>query len=217
MTVHVSVVLDRSGSMASIADDMVGGFNEFLARQRTIEGEARVTLVQFDGEDPFEVLIDGVPLREVIDLDRARYVPRGTTPLYDAIGRMIGRNDADIARRHDFGAAEEDQVVVIVTDGQENASGEHTRASVFDMVTERQDRGWVFVFLGADQDSYAEGGHVGVAAGHRVGWEKTPDGSSKLWRDVSHSTEAYRRKDRQQRRSDSGNFYEEDPDGDSRR
>jgi hypothetical protein len=69
--VHTWILLDRSGSMASIADDVVGGFNEFLDRQRQLEGEARVTLAQFDNEDPFEVLIDGVALREVTDLSRA--------------------------------------------------------------------------------------------------------------------------------------------------
>jgi hypothetical protein len=78
---HISVVWDRSGSMASIADDIVGGFNEFLGRQRGEDGEARMTLAQFDDQDPFEVLIDGVPVREVTVLPREAYQPRGTTPL----------------------------------------------------------------------------------------------------------------------------------------
>ncbi len=82
--VHISVVLDRSGSMARIADDIVGGFNTFLDEQRKTEGKARVTLVQFNGQDPFEVLIDGEDLDTVPDLDATRYLPRGSTPLHDA-------------------------------------------------------------------------------------------------------------------------------------
>ena len=120
--VHISIVLDRSGSMTRIADDIVGGFNQFLQKQRETEGEAKVTLVQFDSEDPFEVLIDSIPLREVTDLDPAAYQPRSLTPLYDAVGRMILRIDEQITSRRKLGLAEEDQVVLIVTDGLENAS-----------------------------------------------------------------------------------------------
>ncbi|CAN5357005.1 hypothetical protein BH24ACT7_BH24ACT7_16190 [soil metagenome] len=80
------------------------------------------------------------------------------------------------------------------------------------MVTERQERGWVFVFLGADQDSYAEGGHVGVAGGNRVGWKKDAEGTAKMWRAISHSTALHRSKPSEQRRADSSRFYEEDPD-----
>ena len=65
---------------------MVGGFNTFLGEQRKHNGGGRVTLVQFDGQDPFEVLIDGEDLAEVSNLDPARYIPRGNTPFYDAVG-----------------------------------------------------------------------------------------------------------------------------------
>ena len=124
--VHISVVLDRSGSMASIADDVVGGFNEFLAEQRRVPGEARVTLAQFDSEDPFELLIDGVDLREVTDLDRSAYHP-GRGPRCTT----LWADDCPHRRRHrragSMGLPEEDQVVAIVTDGLENRS---TRSAV---------------------------------------------------------------------------------------
>jgi hypothetical protein len=73
---NISIVLDRSGSMGAIADDIVGGFNQFLAEQRASQGDALVTLVQFDSDDPFEVLIDRGEVGEVIDLDATRYQPR---------------------------------------------------------------------------------------------------------------------------------------------
>ncbi|MCZ6738189.1 MAG: VWA domain-containing protein, partial [Actinobacteria bacterium] len=91
--------LDRSGSMASISDDVVGGFNTFLAEQRKQDGGGRVTLVQFDGQDPFEILIDGEDLDTVGDLDPARYIPRGNTPLYDAIGLgPLGKRRCQLSR-----------------------------------------------------------------------------------------------------------------------
>lgn len=211
--VHVSVVLDRSGSMASIACDVVGGFNEFLRRQRETEGDARVTLVQFDSQDPFEILIDGFPLAGVTDLDRAAYQPRAGTPLYDAVGRMIVRIDEEIASRKAQGLDAEDQVVLIITDGLENASSDFTRARVFEMISERREQGWVFVFLGADQDVYAEGGKVGVAAGNRVSWEKTKAGSQKMWWDAAYSTASYRAKEEYARRRSQDTFHEEDPAG----
>ncbi len=210
--VHISVVLDRSGSMASIAGDIVGGFNEFLAEQRKAPGVARVTLVQFDSQDPFEVLIDAVDLREVTDLDRSAYQPRHLTPLYDAVGRMIGRIDTGIAERSELGLPEEDQVVAIITDGLENASSEHTRKTVFELIDERRKAGWVFVFLGANQDVYATGGGMAVSPHNRAMWESSPEGSKKMWRHLSHSTGVHRSKPHPQRITDADEFYEEDPD-----
>lgn len=198
--------------MASIADDIVGGLNQFLARQRSEDGEARITVAQFDDQDPFEVLIDGVPVREVTDLDRAAYQPRGTTPLYDAIGGMIARVDAGAAGRRSAGLDEEDQLMLVITDGLENASREHTRASVFDMITERRQAGWSFLFLGADQDSYASGEAMAVAARNIANWDKSTEGTAKMWRDVSHSTSEYLRRSRYERRSRNDDVFTEDPD-----
>ncbi len=198
--IHVSMLLDRSGSMGAIADDVVGGFNEFLSRQRRQDGAARVTLVQFDSEDPFEVLLDGVDLARVRPLQRRDYQPRGATPLYDAIGRMIARVDATA------GPAE-DQVVVIVTDGLENASREHTRAGVMRLVEERRSQGWVFAFLGANQDAYAEGAAIGVAPGAAAPWSATPQGARQAFAAVAEATTAYRGRSARERRRTADDFF----------
>jgi hypothetical protein len=210
--IHISVVLDRSGSMNSVADDTVGGFNEFLAEQRRGTGAARVTLAQFDSEDPFELLIDGADLREVADLARSAYQPRAWTPLYDAIGQMISRIDEGIAERAQKDLPEEDQVVAIVTDGLENRSTRFTRQDVFGLIDERRRAGWVFVFLGADQDTYAAGGQIGVAPRERVVWEKTPEGIKKMWGDLSHSTDLHRAKPQEQRRREADEFHTPKPE-----
>jgi len=207
--VNLSVVLDRSGSMQSIASDMIGGFVAFIDEQRQAEGECRVTLVQFDSEDPFEVLVDGQPLASVRP-DARKYVPRGATPLLDAVGRMIARIDAGIAERRELGKPEEDQIVLIVTDGLENASLEYTLAAIKGLIEARRADGWVFAFLGADQDSFAEGGRMGFSATNRRDWDKTSQGTAEMWSKVSSSSLAHRRKERLARMMEADGFFEDE-------
>lgn len=210
--VHIAVVLDRSGSMSGIADDIVGGFNEYLRRQQERPGDARVTLVQFDGEDPFEVLTDGLDVKRVRPLTRDSYRPRGNTPLFDAVGRMITRLDADIAHRSRTGKPTEDPIVVIITDGLENASREFDRGTVFSMVERRRRDGWVFVFLGADQDAYAEGGRMGFAGSNSLGWEKNPAAVQRMYDNLETSTGRHREKARARRRMEADLFFVENPE-----
>lgn len=207
--VNLSVLLDRSGSMASIASDMMGGFQTFVEEQRQAAGSARISLVQFDGVDPFEVLIDGEDLRTV-RLDARKYMPRGNTPLLDAVGRMIARVDAGIAERTTLGLESEDQVVLIITDGRENASVEYTLAAVKGLIEARRADGWVFVFLGADQDSFAEGERMGFSASNRRDWDKSSDGTKEMWAQVSKSSLSHRRKERFARMMEADKFLEEE-------
>jgi len=208
--VHISVVLDRSGSMARIADDVVGGFNTFLDEQRKQEGEGRVTLVQFDGQDPFEVLIDGEGLDTVPDLDPARYIPRGNTPLYDAVGRMIARLDAEILERADAGKPIEDQVVVIVTDGYENASREFSGKAIFDLIEARRSLAWAFVFLGADEGTFEEGERMGVSQANTAQWAATGEGTAAMFASVSKETASYRSMGPSERTRKSDRFLEDE-------
>ncbi len=197
--IHISVVLDRSGSMIGIADEVVGGFNEWLADQRQVEGDTTITLAQFDSGDPFEVLIDAIPLREVTDFERSSFQPRGGTPLYDAIGRMISCADAGIARRLELGIEAEDQVMVIITDGYENASQEQTRSTVFDLIEDRKQQGWVFVFIGANQDVYETGADLSVSRGNSLRFEASGEGTKGMFASLSESTAKYRTSTKEQR------------------
>jgi Mg-chelatase subunit ChlD len=210
--VHISVVLDRSGSMASISDDVVGGFNTFLDEQRKQDEEGRVTLVQFDGQDPFEVLIDGEDLDTVGDLDPARYIPRGNTPLYDAVGRMIAKIDAEIVERADAGKPIEDQVIVIVTDGYENASREFSGKMLSELIEVRRGRTWAFVFLGADETTFEEGEAIGVSSANTAQWDPTGEGTAAMFSNVSQATSSYRAMDPADRRTTSQRFLETSSD-----
>jgi Mg-chelatase subunit ChlD len=205
--VHISVLLDRSGSMSAIADDVVGGFNSFLEDQRRDPGPARLTLVQFDTVDPFEMVVDGEDLARVSDLDAGDFVPRGGTPLLDAVAALVTSIDAEITARADRGLPIEDQLVVIITDGRENSSVEYTRASVEAMIDQRRDRAWTFAFLGANQDAFAEASSIGVAPSSTVAWAATGQGALDMWDEMSSSTLAMRSKTRDERKSSRDDFF----------
>jgi hypothetical protein len=155
----ITVVLDRSGSMSLCKDDAEGGLNDFIKRQKEGPGSASFTLVQFD--NVYEFVHRAVPIAQV---PHCPLVPRGSTALLDAVGRAI----AETGER--LGAMPEADrpglvVFVIVTDGQENASKEFTLDKVKEMIRHQQDvYKWQFTFLGANQDAFAAGGRMGVAA-----------------------------------------------------
>lgn len=157
--VHVSFLIDRSGSMRGLQSDVVDGFNGFIDEQRRKSEECALTLVQFDSNDPYEVIHEALAVRKVPELTSEQYQPRGMTPLLDALGTLIEKADA---RLESIGA-EEDQIVAVFTDGLENASHRWSREKLFDVISDRSNAGWVFVFMGANQDSYAEAGRLGVA------------------------------------------------------
>ena len=106
--VHVSFLIDRSGSMKPLVLDVVGGFNEFITKQRELNGKCTLTLVQFDSQDPFEVVHDAAGIDQVPDLTRDKYQPRGLTPLLDALGMLIQSVDKRASLD-----TKEDQIVVV--------------------------------------------------------------------------------------------------------
>src|SRR6185436_7851910 len=120
--VHLYVLLDRSGSMSAIADDVIGGFNRLIADQQADGDDAVVTLVQFDSQDAHDVLTDAIPVRTVRPLNDATFTPRGMTPLLDATGQLLARAAQRVEYLQMAGKPAEDIVFVSITDGHENAS-----------------------------------------------------------------------------------------------
>ena len=157
----ITVILDRSGSMESIASDVIGGFNHFVTHQQVQPGECRLTLVQFDNQ--YEVVYAGMPIVKAPPLTADTFQPRGSTALLDAIGRTI---DATGERLRALPEPDRpDRVLlVVITDGLENASTDYTRSRVFEMIsTQRDVYRWSFLFMAANQDAIQEGGHIGIA------------------------------------------------------
>jgi len=188
----ITVVLDRSGSMAAVADDTIGGFNQFLLDQKRAPGTGVLTLVQFDNE--YEFVHTAKPLADVPPLSTATFVPRGSTALLDAIARAIGETHERIAKMHEVerpGVV----IVVILTDGQENSSRETTLETVFARITEQQEkRGWKFIFLGANQDAIKSAARIGIGAAHSLSYAHTSHGSRSAFASTSKSVAALRRK-----------------------
>src|SRR4051794_4229892 len=169
--VHVVVLLDRSGSMSAIHTETVAGFNAFLAGQQINGPDARLTLVQFDSEDLGETLIDGLPIRKARPLKGHQFQPRGATPLLDATAQLVARIKAAAPKQP------ENVVVVTITDGLENASQEFSREAVRKLVAEREEAGWMFVFLSAGLDAYGEAGSIGYADGSVQAWAPDAEGA----------------------------------------
>jgi hypothetical protein len=155
---HIEIVLDRSGSMQAVKEDTEGGLKAFLAEQAAAPGTTTVSLRQFD--DRYETVYEMVPLADVPDYTLR---PRGNTALLDAVGKTITTlGEALAAMPEDDRPGE--VVLVILTDGLENASREWSRDQVKAAITRQaDDYQWRFVFLGADQDAFAAAGGMGIA------------------------------------------------------
>jgi uncharacterized protein YegL len=158
-TVHITFVLDRSGSMHSIRDDVVGGFNQFLDEQKAQPGHCVFSMVQFD-QQGYDRLYLAEDLANVRPLTIADFVPRGGTPLYDALARAIGETDARAGV-----VTPEVHLFAIFTDGEDTASRAFSREQIFVMIEERQARGWTFAYLGANHDAYTASAGIGIKAG----------------------------------------------------
>ena len=207
-TTHIYFLLDRTGSMAGMAADVIGGFNGFLASQQAEPGFARMTLVQFDTVDPFEILAGGLPLNHVKPLTPETFQPRGGTPLYDATARLIRRGIEWEEERRALGRPAEDIVFVTFTDGEENSSVRHTRADVLRMVKEREDAGWTFVFLGAGLDAYAEGGAIGHAPGSTQAFAPDGRGARLAYASLDDAVKRHRRSSEAARAAAKAAFFE---------
>ena len=208
--VHLYVLLDRSGSMASIADDVIGGYNSLLADQQADGADARVTLVQFDGQNPHEVIADAVPNLEVLPLDAGTFVPRGATPLLDATGLLLtraGQREGSLAA---LGEPGEEIIVVSITDGHENASQELDLATVRQLVDQRTGQGWTFVFLSAALDVYGEAACMGHDRRSTQAWAPDGDGAQVAFQSLSNATRERRRKVRSKEDFDKDDFFEGD-------
>jgi len=147
----VSFLLDRTGSMADIKDGTIGGFNAYLdALERDAGDLVQFTLLQFDSQS-IDTLCMGAKPSEVERLTPETYQPRAYTPLIDACFKTIKVTEEIVARRRDKPRV----IVAFQTDGEENASREHTLDELRELIERRKAEGWQFIFLGVDIDAYA--------------------------------------------------------------
>ena len=153
-------ILDRSGSMAGLETDTIGGFNSMIERQKKEEGEALVSVVLFSNDS--KVIYDRVDLKKIEPMTDKQYYVGGCTALIDAIGGAIHHigNVHKYARKEDV---PEHTIFVITTDGMENASHRYTSDQVKKMVTRQKEKyGWEFLFLGANIDAVETAARYGI-------------------------------------------------------
>jgi Mg-chelatase subunit ChlD len=205
---HVALLLDRSGSMAPLVADVIGGVNQFLTEQRAQGNDVRVSIVQFDSNDPQEVKVWGAPISEVGALTTADFQPRGGTPLLDATGLLIGRVKVDAQSRVAAGLAEEDIVFVTVTDGEENQSREFTLAQVKALVETQTAAGWTFVFLSAGLNAYGDAAAMGFDASNSQAWDRRGDNTRMAFDSVSKGMTNLREKKRRGMSTGNVDFFE---------
>lgn len=168
---ELAFILDRSGSMSGLESDTIGGFNSLLDKQKRESGSCTVTTVLFD--NAYELLHDRIPLNGVRNITNQDYFVRGSTALLDAIGRTV---DKVVSAQRQTAESEraEKVLVVIITDGMENASREYRYERVREMIEQQQKEGWEFLFLGANIDAIKAASSFGIAADRAVNYR--PDG-----------------------------------------
>ena len=182
---EIVFILDRSGSMAGLEADTIGGFNAMIEKQRKEPGEAIVSTVLFDNE--CEVIHDRVPLDRVPALTEREYFVRGCTALLDAVGGAIRH----IGNVHKYDREEdrpEKTLFVITTDGMENASHFYTYDQVKAMIQRQQEKyGWEFLFLGANIDAAREAARFGIRADRAANYYADSVGTEVVYEAVNEA------------------------------
>ncbi|GHU15833.1 hypothetical protein FACS1894163_03970 [Spirochaetia bacterium] len=174
---EIIFLLDRSGSMAGLETDTIGGFNGFVKKQAAL-GPAKVTTVLFD--DHYEILHNGIKA-ETAGISSKEYFTRGSTALLDAVGKTI----KDVKKRIK-NAGESDQpdkvIFVITTDGLENASRQYTYQDIKEKIEKQTKKyGWEFIFMGANIDVVKESANLGIAANMAFCYEASTAGTAKMF------------------------------------
>ena len=188
---EIVFILDRSGSMAGLEDDTIGGFNAMVEKQKREQGQALLSAVLFSNES--QVIYDRVDIQKVEPMTDRQYRVGGGTALLDAIGGAVRH----IANVHKY-AREEDRpaktVFVITTDGMENASRAYTYGEVQRMVKHEQEKhGWEFLFLGANMDAISAARSFGIRPNRAVRYSVCGEGTELNYRVVSETVSRVRR------------------------
>ncbi|MFB4168569.1 VWA domain-containing protein [Virgibacillus sp. JSM 102003] len=188
---EIIFLLDRSGSMAGLESDTIGGFNAFIEKQSKLEGETILTSVLFDNK--YEVLWNGVDAKNV-RLTENEYYVRGTTALLDAVGKTI----LDVGYRLSRSCKEQEPdnvIVVITTDGMENASREFSYKKVKELIKHQQDKyNWEFIFMGANIDAAKEANNIGIVEQNAYNFEASEKGVERMYDIASEMVSENRRR-----------------------
>lgn len=183
---EIIMILDRSGSMAGLENDTIGGYNSFITKQKDIEGQALVTTVLFDHD--IMKIHDRLTIDKVKPLTADDYYVRGTTALLDAVGFTI--RDIDLIQKHV--ERPDNTIVVIMTDGYENASRHYSYEMVAKLIDQKKEEGWEFIFLGANIDAAKEAGRMGINADRAAQFHNDSKGVALNYATLERAVRNYR-------------------------
>lgn len=183
-------ILDRSGSMAGLESDTIGGFNAMLTKQKALPGACRVTTVLFDNN--YELLHDRIDIQAVSPMTEKEYEVGGGTALMDAIGKTIHKLAA--VQKNTAEAFQASKVLfVIITDGYENASRAYTSDKIKAMIEyEKETYGWEFIFLGANMDAVETAGQFGIDADRAIDYVPDAQGTALNFAVMSETIACFR-------------------------
>jgi hypothetical protein len=186
----ITFILDRSGSMGDMVDEVINGFNSFISEQNDGVDECRVSLIQFD--DRYEVNYVGINVDSVTKLDNKTYIPRGFTALYDAIGKtMISMGERFV--KLDESERPDKVILIIMTDGAENSSKEYNAESIKTLIEKQKtDYSWEIVFMGTNQDAVLTATSIGISGLNALSYANTKDGTATALYTVTLNTKLYR-------------------------
>lgn len=180
----IVVLIDRSGSMTGMEEETIGAFNAFIEEQKKLKDKAFLTLILFDNQ--YETVYYRADLVNVGRLNSEKYTTRGSTSMYDAIGRTI--NDITNANKSDK------VIFLIQSDGQENTSVEFTGKQIKKLINAKEKRGWDFQFVGTGIDAFEEGAKFGMKQDKTVSLSKTAEGMRSYSNVIGAASTAYRTK-----------------------
>jgi uncharacterized protein YegL len=187
---HIVYIIDRSGSMSGLESDVIGGFNSFIKEQKEQSGKASFVLIQFDHE--YGPVKSWDNIQDVVELNNKSYYTRGCTALLDAVGRTIDNQGKYLSEIPEY-ARPNKVIVLIMTDGLENASTDYTRERIKEMVVHQQEKyQWKFIFLGANQDSFTEAGNMGIPQNQTSNYNPTKKGVKSTFASTSCLVGTYR-------------------------
>jgi uncharacterized protein YegL len=190
-TTELVFILDRSGSMGGMESDTIGGFNSMLQKQQAELGECRITTVLFDNE--YEVLHDRIDIKAVSPITEREYFVRGQTALLDAVGRTINKIGGALKNTAEEYRAEK-VLVVITTDGMENASREYGYDKIKSMIEHQKAQySWEFIFLGANIDAVEAADRFGVSSNRAQNYHNDSEGIRLNYEMISRAASEFRR------------------------
>jgi len=182
----VNFILDKSGSMSSMRETVIDGFNEYVDNLRN-QKDILFSFTLFDS-DEVEHRYVADPIKDVDELSRKNYVPGAATPLFDAVCSTIYEARDKLDKEYEKYSS----LVVVMTDGMENASQEYGMNDFVKLKKELEGKGnWTFVFMGANQDAWATAQQWGLSMGNTLSWDASAAGASSAMRSLAENTVMY--------------------------